>query len=67
MNRRDLSNIKASLGQTVVTKLKKSQNSSIRDYVQLKKIGQGSFGSVYLCQDKRNDKLCVMKSIGKLN
>lgn len=33
------------------------------DYTKLRKLGQGSFGSIYLVQDKRNRKPFVMKEV----
>lgn len=37
--------------------------SSIQDYTQVKKLGQGGFGTVYLVRDNRDQKQYVMKEV----
>ena len=37
--------------------------SGMQHYDKVRKLGQGSFGSVFLMKDRRDDALCVMKAI----
>jgi hypothetical protein len=37
--------------------------SGMQHYDKVRKLGQGSFGSVFLMRDRRDDIMCVMKAI----
>ena len=39
---------------------------TIKDYVRIRKIGQGSYGEIYLARRKNSSKLYAIKALSKL-
>jgi len=51
--------------QTMFNRYKAKENVAACDFIKLKKLGEGSFGKVYLVKKIDNERLYAMKSISK--